>query len=572
MIQKGADPNAIASENALLDSNTPFSLVRGTALHYAVARGSKETVRELIRGGASVSQAGGPVFFYKGQCLSLDPIQLACTWHEAELLEMLLDSAPFYPVNAETSGTVGLLYFAIQCQSTHHRMARHGSNLYFRLQETIRLLLSRGCSSVLDKNGLTALQLAVTCDSPDILEYILVDDTFDNDINTIVGGMSALHLAISKGKRATFELLIRNGANSLQPPIPGHPLDFAIRIARGNDYFVKQILELGGQSITQTGRNKALSTALREGQWELADFLLEKGAYINGLTHPSGSTKWNFTVLGNVLQTGDAGKTIQMLERILTLAAKHNQKLFFIVFPDFHESALHVTAGHLFLHDKHETARLYSMLLDIFPGNTHLEARNLKGWTPLHTAISARNVVAVRTFLDAGADVNSLTHIEKSPVGPSAKDMVFAQLFSRESYYELNTSSRNDGDRALEQLFKIFREAPVAGRAKRSITLRAAQRENYSPRRRKVANVVDVLSLLPHQLPRVAPETTMAALLNNMKVGDSEEFIRDLKLDPLEVARNVQWSGLERVRFLRQEGINILKVLGLLEDYLDDGV
>lgn len=570
MIQKGADPNAIASGNSMDDPHLPFSLVRGTALHYAVSRGSKETVQGLIRGGASISQAGGPVFFHKGQCSSMNPVQLACTWHEAEILEMLLDSAPFYPINSETSGGISLLYYAIQCQSTHHRMARHSSNMYWRLQETIDILMSRGCTSVVDNNGFTALHLAVTSHSPDVLEYILTFDAFSKDINTMAGGKSALHWAISMGKPSVFELLIRNGANPLQSPILGHSLDFAIRLARGNDFFFKRTLELGEQSLTQTDKNQALHTTLRESQWELAEFLMDNGADINGLAHPSGYSRWRHTVLGEVLQAGDAGNIIEMLEFIINLSSKRNQKLSFIVFPELHESALHSSAGHLFLHDKHETARLYSMLLEIFPGKHHLEARNLKGWTPLHSAISARNVVAVRTFLDAGADVNSMTLIEGCPVGPSAKDKVFAQLFSRESYYELNVSSRNEGDRALEQLFKIFREAPVARIAKCSTTLRAEQRPNMSSWDRRVANFVDALSFLPIRLPRVAPKLPMAELMENMKIGASEEFISNFEVDALEVARSVQWSGIEGVRFLRQEGGLTLRVLGLWEEYLDE--
>ncbi|KAI3321650.1 hypothetical protein HD806DRAFT_524100 [Xylariaceae sp. AK1471] len=570
MIHRGADPNAVAIESSLLDPHVPYPLVGGTALHRAVAQGNKGAVEELIRNGASVFQGGGPVFFHRGHSSSLDPIQLACIWHEAKILEVLLDSAPFYQMNAETSGGVGLLYFAILCQSTHHRMARHGSNLYFRFQETIDLLMRRGCTNAVDKDGLTALQLAVASDSPEILEYILTIYPFTEDINAIVEGKSALHWAISRGKPAAFELLVRNGADVLQPPTQDQVLDFAIRLVCGNDYFVKRTLALGGRSISQTDKNQALSTALKESQWKLAGFLLENGANINGLTHSPKYMKWKpkHTVFGDVLQSINTGGSIEMLETILNLAAKHNQEPQFIVDSDLRESALHVVASHIFIHEKHEAMRLYSLLLGIFPRKSHLEARNFKGWTPLHMAITVRNVVAVRAFLDAGADVNSMSLVEGSPVGPSAKDILFAQLFCREEYYDIDFDSRSEGDRALERIFKIFNEEPISGIAKRSVTLRAEQRGYMSPRDRKVANFVDVLSFLPQQLPRGAP--IMTNPYEALRVGRDKEFWHDFELGPLDVARDIQWTGLEKVRFLRQEGATFLKNVGLLEAYLDE--
>jgi ankyrin repeat protein len=569
MTQLGADPNSIAEEHPLSSAQWPYPLVGGTALHRAVAQGNKDAVQELLSNSASTSQAGGPIFVHKGRSRRCDPIQLACMWHETEILEVLLDSTPFYRINADSGGAVSLLYFAIQCQSTPQRMARYGTNFYFRMQKTIDLLMGRGCTKVVDSDGLTALQLAVISGSIDILEYLLTVDDFVKDINTVVGGKSALHWAIARGDSAQFELLLKHGADIVQPPVPGPTLEFAIKLASGNDYFIKRIFEMK-PPITQTDKNHALAAAFIEGQYDIANFLLEHGANINGLTHTPELRQLNLTVFGRVLENRDAGAVIEILENLILLMKKHKQAPDFIVSHKMCETALHTVAGHLFLHDKYECTRLFALLLEMFPHKFHLEARNWKGWTPLHMAIFTRNAVAVRVLLDAGADVNSMALFEGAPVGPSAKDILFSQLFGREEYYDTDPSSRNKGDRALEQIFRVFQEPAVASRAKRSVTLRSQWRMSMTPRNRRVSNFVDVLSLLPESLPRCVGVPVMTGLLEALQIGQEDQFMRDSKLNPLTIARNVQWTELEGVRLLRQEGAEILERMGLLDAYVDE--
>ncbi|KAL3442876.1 hypothetical protein BJX65DRAFT_312336 [Aspergillus insuetus] len=555
------------------DISAPYgaaSLAAGTALHRAVGHGDKTAVLELIRRGASIDQETGPIYFHIRRPRHMDPVQLACSWHEAEIIEVLLDANPFYPVNADGSGRINLLYFAIQCQNTAARMARHGSNQYFALMATIDLLLSRGCTNHVDNDGLTVLQLAVGSASLDVFDYITSVDRFMESINELVGGRSALHLAIASGSSHKFDLLIHKGANVLQPPARGHILDFAITIAPGNDYFAKRILELSGTSTTQSDMHQALKAALRTSQWDLADYLLGIGASVNGLFDQGRAfPNIRYTVFGAVLNSGSPTRILKALDAIITLAEKHGQRLEFIVSREYQVSALHLAAAELFFHQKYEAARIYSTLFTIFPGKHHLEARDIKGWTTLHTAISCRNVVAVRALIDAGADVNAMANIEGSPAGPSTKDLLFAQPFAREPIYNVHVDTRKAGDRALEQMFKIYREDPRARCAKRSTTLRAEQRLQASRRDRRVMDFVQVLSLLPGSLAR-DNIWIMSRFLAAVAVGDGKEWLHTFKLGLQEIARRVQWSGIERVRFLSHQGMEKLKQMGLWEDYNDN--
>ncbi|CEL10299.1 hypothetical protein ASPCAL13420 [Aspergillus calidoustus] len=554
------------------DISPPYgatSLAARTALHRAVGQGDKTAVLELIGRGASIDQATGPIYFHNGRAGHMDPVQLACTWHEAEIVEVLLDANPFYPLNADGSGRINLLYFAIQCQSTAARMARHGFNQYFALMATIDLLLRRGCTNCVDNDGLTVLQLAVGSAALDVFEYITGIDSFMESVNELVAGKSALHLAIASGSSHKFELLINKGANVLQPPSRGHILDFAITIAAGNDYFAKRILELSRTSTTESDKHQALKAALRASQWDLADYALGIGASVNGLFDQGRAfPNMRYTVFGAVLNSGSPTAILQVLDAIIPLAEKHGQRLEFIVSPEFQVSALHLAAAEMFFHQKYEAARIYSTLFTIFPEKHHLEARDIKGWTPLHTAISCRNVVAVRALIDAGADVNAMSSIEGSPAGPSTKDLLFAQPFAREPIYNVHAGTRKAGDRALEQIFKIYREDPRARCAKRSTTLRAEQRFNASPRDRRVMDFVEVLSLLPDSLSR-DDAGIMSSFLASAAVGDGKEWLHTFKLSLREIARRVQWSGIERVRFLKHQGMEKLKQMGLWEDYND---
>ncbi|KAK2762870.1 hypothetical protein FQN54_001045 [Arachnomyces sp. PD_36] len=568
LVRAGADPNAIAGENPSSAPYSQYHLVRGTTLHRAVSQGDLASVQALISHGASVTQAVGPVFFHNGHSRQLDPIQLACTWHDVKITELLLDSMPMYPVNADGNAAVGLLYFAVQCQSTAERMAKHGSNHFFALQAIMHLLISRGCTETVDSNGLTALQLAVESDSREVLEYMGETDLFMESINTLAKGKSALHRAIARGRTDIFELLIKHGANLLQPPTGGYALDFAIELAPGNDYFVRAIIGLGGEAITEDEINRALVQALLGRRWELAEFLLGIGANINGRNPSSGLTPNGHTVFSDVVNQGKLIEVLPALDTILSLAEKYGQKPDFIASPDLQASMLHISAGHTFVHEQEEAARLYTALLALFPEREHLEARDSRGWTALHLAISTRNVVAVRALLDAGADVNSMALIEGSPAGPSTKDLLFTQLFAREGVYDMDPSTRNAGDRALEQLFKIYREHPVARTAKRSTTLRAEQRLHVSARDRRVMDFVEVLSFLPDSLPHEG-FGIMGKFIDANAVGEGKNFMRNMDLTISDIARRVQWSGIENVRFLKHEGQERLTIMGLWDDYID---
>ncbi|KAJ5206199.1 hypothetical protein N7472_002647 [Penicillium cf. griseofulvum] len=573
LTHSGADPNAVAKENFLYADSFQFPLVHGTALLRAVSQGNKEAVRELILNGASVSDASGPVVFHNQRHWKLDAVQLACTWHDPEILKILLDASPFYSINADTDIGLGLLYFAIQCQNTHLRMARYGSSHGSQLQKTIQLLLRRGATNAVDKDGMTVLQLAVRSDTPEILEYVTTVEIFMQNIGMQVNGKTVFDLAIATGRPAVFDAIVQASGSVYQESAAEHTLVSTVKLAPGNKYFLRRTLELGLHSITPDEKNMALVAAFQTCQWEFADLLMEHGADLNGLNHLKGTSVVVSTVFGSVLNGSSQTDLAAKLDSIVSLAAKHHQQPEYVVVPGLRSSALHIAAGDVSILDHDEAARTYSILLNIFPGRHHLEARDSRGWTPLHMAASVRNLVAVRALLDAGADINSLALFEGYPVGPSPKDMVFGQLFVGVPFNDFSPASRNRGDRALEQLIRLFSEGRFSKIAKRSVTLRAEQRWIVPPQHREVMDYVEAYSLQSRRsIPsESAPTSITDQFIGAVASGKEGEFMQGFEQSHIDkIQKNIQWNGVDSVRFLRNQGVPLLRDMGILDAYLCD--
>ncbi|KAL4758750.1 uncharacterized protein BDW70DRAFT_169893 [Aspergillus foveolatus] len=562
-------PIGHGGESPLPESVTPFPY--STDLHQAVVQRNQTALVDLIRNGASAMDIAGPAIFHKQHSFALDAVQLACSYHDAEMLEILLDAAPFYPINVDGNTTFGLLYFAIQCQNTHLRMARYGIDTYFQLEKTIQLLLRRGAANIVDKDGMTALHLAAACDMPDILEYVLTVDVLTQDINTELDGKTPLDTAIFKGNPAAFDLLVAAGAQVSRSSLAGHALNIPVQVTPSNDYFLKKTLELGAQTLTANDKHTALQGALQLHQWAIADFLMSQGANINGLTMNPNQTFIRFTVFGDVLSSWNLGDTLAVLDRLMSLAAKHHQEPQFIVSPSLHSSALHIVAGQISAMAQEEIARIYPLLLAKFPSKDQLEARDYRGWTALHLAVSVRNVVAVRALLDAGADINSMALVEGHPAGPSPKDMAFGQFFNRASFLDFEPGSRDRADRALEQLIKLFTSERYSKLAKRSVTLRAEQRPSVTAQHRQVMDYVDELAQRPRPLHPQHSVSLTNQLVQAVAGGDKEEAVQMYqKTGHGNVGKSIEWAGIECVRFLRHEGAGLLRDMGLLDDYLCD--
>uniref|UniRef100_A0A0D2XRC2 Protein kinase domain-containing protein n=1 Tax=Fusarium oxysporum (strain Fo5176) TaxID=660025 RepID=A0A0D2XRC2_FUSOF len=424
---------------------------------------------------------------------------------------------------AQLSSMMGIVGCAIRfnshCQNTHRRMVRHGSDFYYRMLATIDLLVRRGSTNHVRGDGLTALHLAATHGTADILEHLLTLQPFVGDITTLVEGRSPLHWAIVLGDEVKFDILRE--------------------------------------------KDVALRTAFVTRQFGLAEFLLKRGADINAQIRHT-------TLLESILPRRGLG--LDGVENYISLCRKYSLEADVVVMPETGDTALHCAAGILPLPSEDRYSRLYTLLFELFPCKSHLEARNSRGFTPLHMAALFRNVVAIKAFVEAGADINSMALFEGVPVGPTLKDLVFTDIFAPNPLYDFDKRSRRKGDRAQGEIIDLLKSSEIRTRAKRSKTLRSQFRRNASPREKRVSDFVSVMTLLPESLPMGFEVSMMEKVCDLLNMGADEELgelVRELEGSMVEHGRSVQWTNLEKIRFLDHQGKAALEKIGILDLYED---
>ncbi|KAM4703046.1 B-cell lymphoma 3 protein [Rhinophrynus dorsalis] len=143
----------------------------------------------------------------------------------------------------------------------------------------VSLLLAHGSSpQIPDRNGQTCVHLACEYGSESSLEVLLRGRTWDLEA-TNYQGMTALHVAISTGRRDITLCLLENGADvdSVDVKSGNSPLIQAVE--SGSEDLVSLLLQHGAQVNAQTyAGNTALHVASGRGLAEITRILLRSGA------------------------------------------------------------------------------------------------------------------------------------------------------------------------------------------------------------------------------------------------------------------------------------------------------
>jgi ankyrin repeat protein len=224
LLQQSVDVNAPAADGT-------------TALHWAVHRDDLETVDLLIRAGADVRAANR---------YGVMPLSLAAVNGRAAIVERLL-KAGADPNTSLPEGETALL-----------TAARTGK------ADTIRLLLAHGADVNASVNGQTALMWAAARNNVAAIGTLV---ELGADINARTNSPPQ-----SVGRTS-------ESGNTFSAPSPTGftPLMFAIRA--GHLDAVRLLLEAGANvNDTLSDGTTALVVATANAHWELADFLLDKGA------------------------------------------------------------------------------------------------------------------------------------------------------------------------------------------------------------------------------------------------------------------------------------------------------
>lgn len=236
-----------------------------------------------------------------------------------------------------------------------HLATQHGQ------RKVMKLLLNRRVNSQMtDVNGATSLQLAVGTATDEATVPLLVKNKVGVNIRNIRTGNTALHLAVERRRPRIILFLLDKGAGiDLINEAGLTPLQVAA--ATDNCEAISLLLQRSAQVEARTHSGlTALQLAARNGHWVAFDLLLIGGADINS---------WN-----------NEGETL--------------------------------------LHEQARQGQSLSIASKILEDGANIEARSLRGYTPLQCAAMAGNKNMVMFLLDRGARIDvetakgeSLLHI-----------------------------------------------------------------------------------------------------------------------------------------------------------------
>lgn len=240
-------------------------------------------------------------------------------------------------------------------------------------------------------------------------------------------GYTALQIATSNKHTRCMEVVLQNGASihDIEPRYGDTVLHWAT-LANGKD--VLQTLLQAGANIEAENKlgQTALHIAAEQGSAAMVKMLLDAGADANA-TACRGDTPLHRALRSSILKDGDTGSKIKMLLQAGSeIKAKNEpgQIALFVAILDgpvamakmlldagadinatdcWGEKPLHYAARWRLTTGEETTSRI-EMLLQ---AGSDIEAKNEDGETAIQHAIKYENREAVRSLLDAGADIDS---------------------------------------------------------------------------------------------------------------------------------------------------------------------
>ncbi|KAH7146227.1 ankyrin repeat-containing domain protein [Dactylonectria macrodidyma] len=459
---------ALASESTPDVAAAGLGIVLGTPLHRAVALRRKKIVEFLLERKAdcffpglsmhnvvALEGAGvaGKYQFPDANDMALLPIHIACRAHDNEMIELLLRHGSlqlptwtgekgqprgfFLGFRMDRDDGLGctnlrsrsLLGYACDPISRFSQMAMHGSRQKQALRRTFELLLSMQGQDLAKVafTGMSALLAACESDDTELVLHILSLPGSSSILEqSCLGGwgMKPLHVATSHHNIVLVKALLDAGADALAERSSG---ETAMHMCAGSlspDEDIARLLLSRAPELAsmESYWETPFATAVRNHDFNCASLLLEYGADPNQLFGPHAPT----TTLFQVLSQDEELDAVQFLLRLPNISS--------LVAPRKKWTALHAPFAACFRYDYYGESkpvgrvRIIKELLTKWDSKSDLEAREIKGYTPLHFACLSRDVKATNVILEAmervGADVNAMGDYFGSPIWKTPLDLV----------------------------------------------------------------------------------------------------------------------------------------------------
>lgn len=383
LLRHGADPNQTFADGAPVLTNAAWlasgpvvqALVEGgaqvnaqysngsTALQQAARKGDAGMVRYLLERGANPNMPSYEVEWF--------PIHDAIRGGHVEALAALLDGGADPNLMAE--GKWPALTFAIQADQP----------------EAVRLLVAAGADLSEEGIGKVRLYHAPSIHMAEMITLLLEGGM---DVNAKdAAGNPLLVDATSAGNLAIVDELLRRGADPNSSS--GHgwaPLHVAIQ--HEQEAAAVALIEGGANPNTiLDGKWSPLSMAIGKNQFETVKALLSHGA------DTSVKTFDHAPLFGAAV-----GNRPELVDLLLEAGAD----------PHLPSASLQQTPPHGASQEGHEA--VVARLLEV-PG-INLEAKDTRGYTPLHVAVSRKQREIARLLLAAGARRDALSNMKETPL------------------------------------------------------------------------------------------------------------------------------------------------------------
>ena len=378
----------------------------GTPLDWAVSKRKMSAISVLVEMGADPFN----------ECSQYSPVIRAVSLHDTEVLELLFLSKHATPERKRGFDSSGqtLLFHAVYCYTPYNRMIHHGRLFINATRNTIKTLLEHGCDpACLNKEHNSIMDVAAGFADREMVELLLDEFSFSSLLKTHPGpqNISPLHHAIASRRLDVLELVLLRGADPYavwKGETVLHSLAWmedetftiecfkTLRVSARPDLNTPAVHTDAPEGLTP------FEIAVFCGHLRVADYLLNQGADINGLENRDPQFL-------SLLISEASWYSLPALDYYMKKAKPE-----FIVQPKNMLTALHVASSIQSLTADIATAELkLNILLRAFPQSGQINAQTKRivdvesagGQTALHYAAKFGSYFAVRSLLEAGADV-----------------------------------------------------------------------------------------------------------------------------------------------------------------------
>jgi ankyrin repeat protein len=354
-----------------------------------------------------------------------------------------------------------LLGYASDPFSRFLRLALYGEKQKLAMKLTIQLLLDAIAGQQLDKvswSGRTAIMQAVENNDTETVLHLLGMDRVKPTLESSYQGgwgIKPLHAAARNNNLRIVRALIDCGADPRAEMSDGTTaLQICASMFLPEQEIAKFMIEKAPELVNRKNiQETPFATAVRNHDFNLANFLIRHGADVNALLGPSQTN----TVLFQIV-AGCSREDLLALRYLLSIP-----DVDFVVAPRQKCTALHaaITLPARYAPEGDMCAPstpnfLLEALLEKWKSHEDLMMKDYKGCTALHHAAIVRDLSAMKQLVEAmenaSADINGLTDYFGSPVHYSVLDFVEQRKEAPESVISRGQSAVRKWDELTEEM------------------------------------------------------------------------------------------------------------------------